>query len=501
MAATAQQIDLLAQTVTRAILEPDWFCQDILKCKNDQWQSEMMNAVADLDRIRWGMEPMFNHDALNRFTVRAMHGPGKTHWIAKMMHWWGFTRRGRCAVTASKEKQLTTRVWPEFRKVKMNADRGYQALIEVAKTSIIWANDPDWCAIAESAASPENLAGLHDDWILYLVEEASGVAEEMFPAIEGMLTTDTAILAMIGNPTRTTGEFHASHMKRGTKELYYKKAIQHHESSRISPKWVNDMIGKYGIDSPVVQVRVFGNFVDAEERQLLALAWLQDAIEREFKEDGSLPRLSVSADVADGGIDSSIVSVAWEFESFTYLKKQYKFNFPTAVSPPKVAHAAAAIYEEEWKLANFIDGKLIVDAVGVGSGTAGTLILEYPEIPVIVYKGGASSDDPEEWDNRRTQSYIGYRNDLRDGKIIIAEDYCEPEDWDDFLAQHVSIKLAEGTEKREALETKKQMRSRGIKSPDMPDSIKQHWTTAPAIAGSSNFMEAMGAMEDHSNAW
>ena len=101
--------------------------------------------------------------------------------------------------------------------------------------------------------------------------------------------------------------------------------------------------------------------------------------------------------------------------------------------------------------------------------------------PVIVYKGGAGSDSPHEWANRRTQSYIAYRNALRDGHVIIEEDYCAAEDWDDFMAQHASIKKKEG-DKVETLVTKQEMMAAAIKSPDMVDSIVQQYsTTVPTL--------------------
>ena len=478
---------VFADTVRQATLDPNWFCDTILRCPNDPWQAEMMDAIADLDRIRLGIEPIYNPDALNRFTIAAFHGPGKTHIIAKLMHWWNFTRKGRIAVTAPKEKQLTTRVWPEFRKILGKAIDEYRALIKVDKTSITWCGDVDWTALAESAASPENLAGLHDEWLLYLVEEASGVAEEMFPAIEGALASEGAVLVMIGNPTRTSGEFHASHCKRGTMELYYRKKIQHHEAPRIPQKWIDDMIAKYGKDSPVVQVRVFGNFVDTEENQLLALEWLQRAIDREFIEDGSIPTFRVSVDVADGGLDSSVVVVSFNYESFRYFRKQSIFNYPSSVAPIRTAESAALIYDALQEEFPDLEGDLVVDSIGVGAGTAGWLIEK--GYPVISYKGGASSDDSEQWRNRRTQSHLCYRNDLRDDRIIIADDYCDPDDWDDFLAQCVSIKTKPGDERVEDLETKEHMKARGVKSPDMPEAkIMAYATDTPTVKGDLGLM-------------
>ena len=487
LSSSASTKTIFDQIVRQSTVDPEWFCVNVLRSPNDIWQTECMQVISDLDRVRLGLEPIFNVDQRNRITVRAFHGPGKTHWLAKMMHWWNFTRKGKIICTAPKEDQVKTRVWPEFRKILANAIPEYKKLIQPTRTMVTWLDDPDWVALIESAATPENLAGHHDDWLLYLVEEASGVDEAMFPAIEGALSTPSAVLGLIGNPTRTTGEFHASHCKRGTKELYYQKAIRHDESTRISAKWVKDMIDKYGEDSPVVQVRVFGNFVDMEERQLLSLEWLEDAISREYIPDGSIPRFRVSVDVADGGEDSSIISEGLEYESFYYLRRQHKFNFPSSIAPVKTYEAAKRIYDAMAEEFPTSEGDMVIDAVGVGAGTAGLAMGD--GVPVIAYKGGEASDDSTMWANRRTQSYICYRNDLRDGLVVISPDYCDPDDWDDFFGQHVSIKTVDNGDKREELETKKALRARGIKSPDMPDAIKQHWATqAPAIKGTNDIL-------------
>ena len=139
----ANSAELVTSAVDISRLDPDWFCTTILKCPNDLWQSEMMNAIADLDRIKLGIPTLYNHDGKNRFTVRAFHGPGKTHFIAKLMHWWNFTRQGRIPCTAPKEKQLTTRLWPEFRKLLASSEVWYQKIIKVDRTHITWFNNRD----------------------------------------------------------------------------------------------------------------------------------------------------------------------------------------------------------------------------------------------------------------------------------------------------------------------------------------------------------------------
>lgn len=494
-----EEMQVMREVVRRSTEDPDWFCNNVLQQPNDVWQTEMLRAVADLDRARMGLPTFHNHELKNRFTIRAFHGPGKTHFIAKLMHWWNFTRKGRIVATAPKEKQLTTRLWPEFRKVKGRATEAYQPFTKIDKTAITWFNDPDWVAHAETASNADNLAGHHDEWLLYLVDEASGVSEDMFPAIEGTLSTTGAVLVMIGNPVRTTGEFYNSHNKPKTMDLYYRKGIDHSETTRIDPKWVESMIAKYGLQSPIVQSRVFGHFVDTEANQLLATQWVVDALERDPIDDGSHPKLRVTVDVADGGLDSTIVSVCHLYDSYRLFKKQHKFNFPAAVAPVKAAQAAQRIFEAEMATGQFYDGDLVVDSVGVGAGTAGTLALA--GLPVIRYMGGAASDDTSLWRNRRTQSYLCYRDDLRDGKVVFADDYFDEDDEDDFLAQHASIKSIPGTERVEEIEPKERMKARGVKSPDMADAPAMSYATQAPLSdfGGTDIMATTDAITAESD--
>ena len=465
-------VKTLRKVIRKSKYDPDWFCEKILKSPNDPWQSHGMNAVADLFRIKAGMPTQYNHKGKTRFTVVAFHGCGKTHFMAKLMHWFNFVVRGRIPCTAPKEKQLTTRLWPEFRKVKMSAIGEYQNIINVETKAIYWANDPDHVAIVEAASVPENLQGYHDAYLMFLVEEASGVNEEMFPVIESALTGNIEeglnILVMIGNPTKTSGEFYNSHCKAKTMDLYYQIKIKHEDTKRISQEWVDGMIQKYGEQSPVVQVRVFGNFVEASENQLIVLQWLEEA-RKEWKPDGSMRRLKVSCDVADGGEDETVVTVAYEYDSFTVFKSVHRFSFPPAESPVLAAEATMRIADaHDYDIAN--GDVVIVDGIGVGAGTAGTII-KTKKYNVIVFKGGSTENvDTKQWRNQRVRSAIVMRDGLRDGTMIIDEDFCDENDWEDYTAQMCSVKTKSALERIEDLVGKQEMKANGIKSPDMFDS-------------------------------
>lgn len=463
-------------------LDPDWFCAKVLRFKNDPWQSEVMQAVADIERAHLGKLTQYNHEALNRITIAACHGVGKTHIAAKVMHWFNFTRVGLIPCTAPKLQQVTTRMFPEFRRTMARADAQYKKLIQSKAEKITWGKNPDHCALAESGSQPENLAGYHHENLLFVVDEASGVHENLYPAVEGSLTTQGAIMFMIGNPTKNVGEFWASHKKRGTRELYYQRQVSYRDSPRVTEQWAQGMIRKYGLRSSVVQVRVFGQFPETEDNQLITLHWIEDARANVFPNLTEKPKLRVSVDVADGGEDETSITVGLHYQDFVLILRQKNFNFPTSESVILAAEAAQRMFEAYG--GDKASDDIVVDALGVGAGTAGYLIKQ--GFNVVKHKGGESATDKEQFRNMRSQVWFGLRDALRDGWLFINDDAFDLDnEWDNFCAQLCSIKTKPGTERYEEIITKAEMKTLGIKSPDRGDSIAMQFAPVGAAPVSS----------------
>ncbi len=476
--------------------EPVWFAEEALNLIGDKyyldiWQKESLDAVADVYRHSVGIPTKYNHEAKNMFTIRAMHGPGKTFWVATVMHWFNASFKGRIICTAPKEKQLATRLWPAFRKITVHAGKEYGAPIKIDSTKIVWFGDEDWCAIAETASQPENLAGYHDDYMLIVVDEASGVSEDMFPVIEGMMSTGIiVILILIGNPTKNQGTFFGSHNTPKVAKNYYQVHVDLDKTTRVSKAYVQKMVDKYGKDSPVVKIRCYGEFAEDSEAQLIPYGWVMDALVRESRMDGSIKHKRVTVDVADGGVDFTEITGADMYETGIDILKQKEYNFPTAESPVLAADAAERMFNEIGGLT--INGDdIVVDSLGVGSGTAGILLKR--GYNVVVYKGGEGSDDIKQWRNRRTQSYICLRDAYREGQIMFVEEFTAADELDDFTAQMCSVRGKPGSERLEELETKEAMKKRNLKSPDKADGIAMMFATqAPTITSQ---MDVVGCGE------
>ena len=487
MNAPTQRMESIAHHVgelARYRNDPVAFAEEVLNLTGDKyyldkWQKDLLEVTADVYRYQNDLPTYLNHSGKSMITVRAMHGPGKTFTVATIMHWFNRCFRGRIICTAPKQEQLKTRLWPSFRKINARATPDYSANIKVDTLKITWFGDEDWCALAETASQPENLAGYHDDYMLFIVDEASGMPEEMFPVIEGAISSGVlVILLLIGNPTKNQGTFHASHNIPKVSKHFYQIHVDLAKTTRVSKEWVQRMVDKYGRDSPVVKVRCYGEFADGDEAQLIPYAWLTDAYGRETVGAGNIPRLRVSVDVADGGANFTVLTAAVMLGDSVNVIEQQQHSFPSSESPILAAKAAVDLFNKH-------DGRkaiddFVVDSLGVGAGTAGYM-MEMGH-SVVTYKGGESSDNPKMWRNRRTQSYIVMRDAHRDGHISYAEDFVE--DWDDFTAQMCSVHTLPGTERVEELETKKAMMARGIESPDRADSIAMLFATqTPTIPG------------------
>lgn len=457
----------------------------LLKQKPRQWFVDLCG------RIRQKLLANQGRDAWEvvQEALASGHGIGKSAGFAQLILWAMSTHEHtRGVVTANTDTQLRTKTWPEV--VKWHGLAINSHWFECTATAIYHRkHEMTWCidAIPWSAHNTEAFAGLHNlgKRLVLMFDEASAIADPVWETAEGALTDEyTQILWLVaGNPTRSTGRFRQCFSRFrhrwGTRNID-SRTVEGTNKAQIE-RWQRD----YGEHSQFFCVRVKGEFVEADANQLVPLQWISDARARAWNweiGDGSLPRLRVAVDVADGGEDETVITVARQHQSMCAALKQASFSFQPSVAVIESADAAERMFLE-WGGRKEIDD-FVVDSLGVGAGTAGTLIKR--GYRVVQYKGGAAASNPLKWRNRRVQTYIALRDAFRDGTIVIHPQALQDElAWDEFEAQITSVKTKPGTEKLEDLVTKEEMRRDGLKSPDRADSIAMLFATiAPAITGS-----------------
>lgn len=139
-----------------------------------------------------------------------------------------------------------------------------------------------------TARETEAVAGISGRHLLYIVDEASGVPDEIYEAIEGNRAGGAKIV-LFGNPTRNEGEhFEAFH---GKKHLYKTIRVSSEEtpnarSGRVlipglaTKEWLDEKREEWGEDSAIYKVRVKGEHATTEEGRIFSLHLIGEAEER-----------------------------------------------------------------------------------------------------------------------------------------------------------------------------------------------------------------------------
>lgn len=453
-----------------------------------RWQRQFLKRLGDRLKETAGRD---RYEVI-REALASGHGVGKSALVGMICNWAMSTFENcRGVVTANTETQLRTKTWPEVGKWhSMAINRHWFTLTATALMHADERHAKNWRVdcVTWSETNTEAFAGLHNmgSRLLLIFDEASSIPAKVWEVAEGALTdAKTEIIwCVYGNPTRPIGRFkdcfgRLKHRWNGDKidarTVEGTNTAQHEQ-------WIHD----YGIDSDFVKVRVLGQFPGNDPRQFIAFQWIEDALNREFDMatgDGSIPKHRVIVDVADGGDDFTVVTLLRRFQSMDCFVKQQQFSFPGAFSPIMAADAGEAMWKE-FRLSVDRGDDMVVDSLGVGAGTAGELSRR--GYPVIRYIGGAASDAPSRWRNRRTQSYMVLRDKMRDGRVMIAKDFVRDSvEFDELTEQLASIRTRP-TDRLEDLETKEAMKDRGVKSPDRADTLAMGYCTQAPLTITEN---------------
>ncbi|MFM2490833.1 DEAD/DEAH box helicase family protein [Enterococcus avium] len=154
---------------------PVEFCEDLLHLEPDDWQRSVLNDLSEHPKV----------------SVRSGQGVGKTALEAGAILWFLTCRPySKVIATAPTMKQLYDVLWAEVS--KWLNDSLIKSLLKWTKTKVSMVGDAErWFATARTATKPENMQGFHEDHMLIVVDEASGVSDQIMEAILGPLQVMT----------------------------------------------------------------------------------------------------------------------------------------------------------------------------------------------------------------------------------------------------------------------------------------------------------------------
>lgn len=283
--------------------------RDLFGVEPDQWQAEVLQAFPHHQRI----------------AMQACKGPGKTAVLSWMA--WNFLLchpHPKVAATSISADNLADNLWTEMAYWQGKSDL-LKALFAWTKTRIFakqhpetwWMSARTWPKSADAQQQALTLAGLHADYILFLLDESGGIPDAVMATAEAALanvvdpTRQRAQIVQAGNPTHLEGPLYRAATT--SRDLWFIIEItadpdDPNRTPRVSADWARQQIKTYGRDNPWVLINVFGRFPPASINALIGVDEVRDAMKRHINEAevASSPRI-ISVDVAREGDDASTI--------------------------------------------------------------------------------------------------------------------------------------------------------------------------------------------------
>jgi phage terminase large subunit len=452
-----------ALLVSRYQRDPVKFVREVLGAEPDPWQ---LKALGGLQR---------GH---RRLSIRSGHGVGKSTFLAWVLLWFLLTRFPlKAVVTAPTSAQLFDALWAELRGWAAKLPAKWLELLEITAEKMALRARPDEAFISartSRAESPESLQGIHSDHVLLVVDEASGVPERVFEAAGGSMSTPGAITILTGNPTRSNGFFWRTHQLE--RDSWFTMRVPSTESRRVDPNFCTEIAERYGIDSNAYRVRVLGEFPLADSDTLISSELVEQAMQRPIEVDWNVPEVW-GVDVARFGTDQSVL-----------IKRR-----GAVVRDPPRRWAGLDLMRLTGEIMNEWNNTaissrpevIVVDSIGLGAGVADRLReLKVPTQDVNVAETPAAAG---RFVRMRDELWQGVADWLATRTVALPYDEMLR---DDLCAPRYSF----ASDGRLRVESKMEMRSRGIRSPDAADALGLTFTASAVLAMTARNSRWRGAL-------
>jgi hypothetical protein len=437
------------------------------------WQRRVLREIRDHIRANRGEVDM---DALRK-AISSGRGIGKSALVSWLILWMLSTRIGSSViVSANSENQLRTVTWGELTKwATMSINSHWW---EVSATKLVpatWLTDlverdlkkgtRYWAAEGKlwSEENPDSYAGVHNhDGMMVIFDEASGIPDAIWSVAAGFFTEkilDRYWFAF-SNPRRNTGYFYEA--IEGNKRDFWSSDIIDARTVEGTDKGIYDqIIAEYGEDSIQARVEVYGEFPAAGEDQFISPVVVEDAFKRPRYKDTSAP-VVIGVDPARGGMDSTVILVRQGRDIVAI--KRLKGEDTMSV----VGHVIDAI--EEFKPA-----LTVIDEGGLGYGILDRLTEQRYKVRGVNF--GWKSKNPAMWQNKRSEMWGAMRDWLKTASI--------PQDRqlkNDLVGPMRKFNSSGSI----LLESKKEMKARGLASPDAADALAVTFAFPVAHRGEYN---------------
>jgi hypothetical protein len=422
-----------------------------------KWQKEVLTQLGEHIKENNGKVD-FN---TFRMATSSGRGIGKSALVSWIVIWMLTTRIGSSTiVSANSESQLRSITWAEITKwLSMSINSHW---FEVSATRVMpakWITElverdlkmgtRYWGAEGRlwSAENPDAYAGVHNfAGVLLVFDEASGIDDSIWSVAAGFFTENTPnrFWLAFSNPRRNSGYFYETF--HGKRDFWMNKIVDARTVEGTDKAVYQSIIDEYGADSSAAHVEVYGQFPNASDDQFISSLVVDEAMTREKYKDLSAP-IVIGVDPARFGADSTVIAIRQGRDILEIKKHKGDDTMET------VGRIIEAI--EEYKPA-----LVCIDEGGLGAGVVDRLKEQRYKIRGVNFSNRAANIMM--YGNKRAEMW-GLMRDWLKSAAIPSDRYLK--------SDLISPLMKPDSKGAIFLESKKDMKSRGLASPDAADAI------------------------------
>ena len=496
-------------------MSPEEFAKDILGVKLWHKQSEVLAALPENQRV----------------AVKSGNGLGKGYCASVAVLWFLYTHDPAVVLsTAPTFRQVRHVLWRQIRQLHRRAKDTLGGKLYDTR----WELGEDRYAMGFSADTADQFQGFHSPNMFIVVDEAEGVSDEIYEAIEAVMTSAECKLLLIGNPTTVTGVFRRAFHEES--HLYYNVTISALDSPNVTAgkvetpglttaRWVKERKEIWGEDNPLYRARVLGEFPDLAEDALIRLSEIEAAGNREQPSSGVVPRAarpgsasSKSLSPAPAGSEALVPSADTPKVNSSSSSADASANPAPGDAGPAPGDAEPAPGDNEelvlavdvarfgsdrsvilrrrgqrveeirtfqkldtmqltgWVAAaiqEFQPDRVCIDEIGVGAGVVDRLREQGYKVKGINVARLARQD--KIFANLRAEGYWRLRELFATGSITIPTDSR-------LMGELAALRYSYDSQGRIIMESKEAMRQRGQASPDVADALMLAFVDPPSRA-------------------
>lgn len=427
------------QFITLYRADPVLFVKEVLGVEPDEWQQDFLNAVASGER---------------KISIRSGHGVGKSTTASWAMLWFLLTRYPvKVVVTAPTSAQLYDALFAELKRWVKELPQPIQELLDVKQERIelkASATEAFISARTSRAEQPEALQGVHSDNVMLVADEASGVPEAVFEAAAGSMSGHNALTILLGNPVRSSGFFFDTHNR--LKDEWWTRRVSCLDSTRVSKEYVQDMKSRYGEESNAYRIRVLGEFPRSDDDTIIPMELLESAKHRDTRAYDDAP-IVWGLDVARFGSDSSVLCKRQS--NVVHTLERWRNLDLMQLTGAVVAQYEACDHKNR-------PAEILVDSIGLGAGVVDRLReLRLPARGINVSESPAMGG-----------TYLNLRAELwHKAKAWLEKRDCKIPNNEDLIGELATVRYTFTSNGKIKIESKDDIRRRGLKSPDMADAF------------------------------